>query len=426
MNARSLPLALLFLLLASPALAAPPVLTLGQALANAQAHQPQLRQAIAQTAAARARVREVGSSYFPQLSGNGSYLFGPGRSDINQVVAGITSSQTYSLAANLTQLIYDFGQTNDRYGAAKDQAAAQAATQAATALTIALNVRTAFFTARADKELIAVARATLENANRHLDQTRGYVEAGKYPQLNQASALKDVANARVQLIDAQNGYETAKSQLNQAMGIEGGTAYDVTNEAMPTVSGETLALDSLMKEALANRPEFAAFQQQLDAQRRTIAQYKEGWAPSLRGTAGAGTNGAPGSAVFNNWDAGLTLSWPLYLGGMPQAQAQEAEANLTSLQAQVDNLRQQVRLAVDQARLSVAAEKIAIKAAADSTRNAADQLSLAEGRYQAGVGSIVELDDAQLGYTTAAAQQVQAEYKLATARAQLLQALGRM
>ena len=51
--------------------------------------------------------------------------------------------------------------------------------------------------------------------------------------------------------------------------------------------------------------------------------------------------------------------------------------------------------------------------------------TLAEGRYQAGVGNIIELGDAQVAQTSAAAQAVQAEYNLATARAQLGRALGR-
>ena len=60
-----------------------------------------------------------------------------------------------------------------------------------------------------------------------------------------------------------------------------------------------------------------------------------------------------------------------------------------------------------------------------ASTSAREQLRLAEQRYATGVGSIIELDDAQVAYTTAAAQVVQARYSLASARAQLLAALGR-
>ena len=95
------------------------------------------------------------------------------------------------------------------------------------------------------------------------------------------------------------------------------------------------------------------------------------------------------------------------------------------IEAQRDLVRQRVRLGVEQARLAVRAAKAAVGAANEAEANAREQLRLAEGRYQAGVGSIIELGDAQIAATTAAAQKVQADYNVSTARAQLLNALGR-
>ncbi|HEX2660527.1 MAG TPA: TolC family protein, partial [Polyangia bacterium] len=87
--------------------------------------------------------------------------------------------------------------------------------------------------------------------------------------------------------------------------------------------------------------------------------------------------------------------------------------------------RQQIRLEIEQARLGIRAAQALGAASEDALVNARDRLRLAEGRYQAGVGNIIELGDAQLAQTAAAAQRVQADYQLFTARAQLLKALGR-
>jgi outer membrane protein len=73
----------------------------------------------------------------------------------------------------------------------------------------------------------------------------------------------------------------------------------------------------------------------------------------------------------------------------------------------------------------VKAAKATIGAAEDAVSSAREQLRLAEQRYSTGVGNIIELGDAQVAYTAAAAQLVQARYGLASARAQLLAALGR-
>jgi len=126
-----------------------------------------------------------------------------------------------------------------------------------------------------------------------------------------------------------------------------------------------------------------------------------------------------------NWTGGVSLSWNLFQRMLTPAQVREQEAAIHSLEAQRDALRLQVRLDVVQARLAVRAAKASLGAANEALINADSQLRLAEGRFQTGVGSIIELGDSQVARTNAAAQKVQAEYNVSSARAQLLKALGR-
>ena len=84
-----------------------------------------------------------------------------------------------------------------------------------------------------------------------------------------------------------------------------------------------------------------------------------------------------------------------------------------------------MRLEVEQARLAVRDAASAIDAAVEVVVNAREQLRLAEGRYETGVGNVIELGDAQIALTSARSQEVQARFRLATARAQLQNALGR-
>jgi outer membrane protein len=88
-------------------------------------------------------------------------------------------------------------------------------------------------------------------------------------------------------------------------------------------------------------------------------------------------------------------------------------------------LRQRIRLELEQARLAVRAARATLEADGEVVVNARERLRLAEGRYAAGLGSGLELDDAQVAVTNAAAQEVKARFSLAAARAQLARALGR-
>ena len=425
-------------ILASPETAPPAgrVLGLEEAVKTAEAQQPTARQAAAQTDAARARVMQARAPLLPQVTGTAAYTrqtgnFAPRPGSVPSSVSGSSASNSlttynyFNFGVTATQLLYDFGQTTGKWRAAQATAESTAQTERAARLQVVLTARTAFFSARAQKALMKVAREQLENQERHLGQVEGFVKVGTKPEIDLAQARADRANARVALINAENNFDLAKAQLNQAMGVEGSTDYDVTDETLLEIGGESGTTDTLVAEALKARPEFAAIEYQVKSQEQTLRSARGGYWPTL-GLSTALTDA--GHKIDNmawNWNASFTLTWNLFSGLQTRGLEQEASATLVSLRAQRDALRLQVRVEVEQARLGVRAAKGALSAADESLENSRLRLKLAEGRYQTGVGNIIELGDAQVALTSSAAQKVQAEFNLASARAQLLKALGR-
>jgi outer membrane protein len=430
-------------------LAGTKVLTLSEALQTAQRDQPTLHQARANTEAAKARVGEARAPLLPQLTGNGSYTRATNNTFQNSLpcsqatfggsgTTGGTTPTTFgppswsqcdklNLSLTVSQTLWDASGQLARWRQNAAFAEGVAETERATRLTVSLNVRTFYFAARANKALVAVARDTLANQQKHLDQVTGFVKVGTQPEIALAQQRTAVANARVQLINAENNYEVAKAQLNQAIGLERDTDYDVQDESTPPIQGEDSSTDPLLAEALKARPDYLSLEKQVDAQRLAIWAAKSAYGPNLSASSTLNDQGsidAPASLAWN-WSFNLTLNWQLFSGGLTWYTVKEQKANLDSIEAQRDLVRQNVRLGVEQARLAVRAAKAALGAADEAEANARDQLRLAEGRYQAGVGSIIELGDAQVASTTAAAQKVQADYNVSTARAQLLNALGR-
>lgn len=433
-------------------------LSLAEALQLAQRDQPTVHQARANTDAAKARVGEARAPLLPQITGSASFIRGTNNtwnlsSPCTQAVfngattggaSAMAMAQLPSLSAcnklnaslTASQTLWDASGQLARWRQNAVFAESVAETERATRLGVALNVRTYYFAARANKALVHVARDTLANQQRHLEQVMGFVKVGTQPEIALAQQRTAVANAQVQLINAENNYEVAKAQLNQAIGLERDTNYDVEDESTPPIAGEDNDIDPLLGEALKSRPDYISLEKQVDAQRLAIWAAKTAYGPNLSASTTLSEQGSleqvntafgqtfP-SALAWNWSFNLTLSWQLFQGGLTWYTVKEQKANLESIEAQRDLLRQQVRLGVEQARLAVRAAKAALGAANEAEVNAREQLRLAEGRYQAGVGSIIELGDAQVAATTAAAQKVQADYNVSTARAQLLNALGR-
>ena len=413
---------LLVLLLPAAAPAAERTLTLDEAVRAARANHPAVRQARAQTDAARARADQARSFLFPQLNANAQFQKS-GSENQNQTIQ--QSSTFWSGSLNASLLIWDFGRTTGGWDAAKANAEAQAKTGQATEQQVLLTVRTAYFTARAQKALLEVAKETLANQEKHLNQVMAFVQVGTQPEIALAQSKTDVANARLAMIRADNNYAVGRAQLNLAMGLEGPTDYDVADETVPTVDGEEGTIDALVAEAIRARPELASLRAQLAAQDATITAARGNYFPSFGASASVSESGATLDSLGWGWTVGVNMTWPLFSGFGTKAQVAAAEYTRVAIDAQAVAERQQVRLEVDQARLSVRAAKAEIGASEEALVNAREQLRLAEGRYETGVGNIIELGDAQVAFTNASAQKVQSDYDLATARVTLLHTLAR-
>jgi outer membrane protein len=252
------------------------------------------------------------------------------------------------------------------------------------------------------------------------------VQVGTRPEIDLASACAARATAQVALIQSENGYDTARAQLSQAMGVVRPNDFDVGDDLLPPVSGEDQPLEPLFQEAVASRPELASFREAAHAQDLARSAARAGWLPTVGATAGISAVGPTPTDTIPNWNAGVTLTWNLFQGGLTRGLVREAEANLNAVSAQEEAFRQQIRLEVEQARLAVRAAIASLGAATEAETAAREQLRLAEGRYRAGAGSIIELGDAQVAYANSAAQRVQSQYNVASSRAALLRALGRM
>ena len=429
----SFPLALL-LLAATPVGAqensqtpASRVISLREALKNAQEHQPQLRQAQASTAAANARVDQNFSSLLPQVSANAAYQrsFSSSTSfGTADPTSGIIRREGFNVGLSVNQLVWDFGRTTGRWRVAQQSAAAQKDTEAQTRTNLLANVQSAYFDALAQQVLVKVAEETLQNQRTHLDQVRAQVEVGTRAEIDLLQQQTLVANAKVQLIQAQGNAATTRAILNQAMGVEGSTDYAVQEELVDLVQGEQRPPEELVDMAFQNRADLSAAAHQLTAQEQQISVTRTGFFPSINASVAA-TESGPNPANLQWGVTGqLGLSWSLFQGGLTLAQLREQRANLSGIQAQRDALRQQVRLEVERAQLQVTTSRESVSAAEEALTNAQERLRLAEGRYRAGVGNIIELSDAQLSATSAAVQRVQASYNLATARTELARSLG--
>jgi outer membrane protein len=409
-------------------------LTQDEAVAIALETQPSILARLSDYLAAAYRVDQALAPLLPQLTGTWSSQrdqtsFAGQTSTGTQVPTPVRVWTTTTTArVSLSQVIFDFGKTF-----ASTEAARRLAEQAQEDVElqrqlVTQTVKEAFTNINFAQRLIRVQEQAVERANLNLRSARGFFEVGTRPKSDVARAEVDVANARVDLIRARNAELLARVALNTAMGIPADTPTQVQDNLV--YQPLTIDRTQLLSRALAQRPEYKQVQLRVsEAEARARRAFRD-FFPDVTGSGFIGANRADfttknGRSDFNEiWELAVQLSWTLYDGGNRIARFRESKANVEAAQARVRASALDISREVEQAYITVSEASERIQAAQVAVASAQENFRLAQGRFDAGVGTILELTDAQLALTQAQNTEAQAlsDYRIAVVR--LERALG--
>jgi outer membrane protein TolC len=119
-----------------------------------------------------------------------------------------------------------------------------------------------------------------------------------------------------------------------------------------------------------------------------------------------------------NWDAGLILRWPLY-DGIVAARQRSSSARERALLSDLEAIVQQEVAAIQRAYVGAAVARASLASLARSVEAAVANYAQAEARFKAGLGTALELADAEYLRTDAEIQLAGGQYELSRARAVL-------
>ncbi|MEO7734876.1 MAG: TolC family protein, partial [Kofleriaceae bacterium] len=332
-----------------------------------------------------------------------------------------THQEATGLGASASWTITDFGRTSLAIRAAELNADATAAGLGTTTLDVRTNVETAYLEAVARRRLVQVAEATVKSEDTHLDQARRFVAAGAKDPIEVAQAQSRDANAKSALAQAQSTEAIVLANLRSAIGWVEPAHAPVVSANFPAPSeADPPALAALVETARKQRPEIVQLDKLLQAADASVSAAHAERRPTLSATADA--QWSPSSTDWNpepSWSAGLALRWRLFDGGQSAADVRIANANMTVASAQRDALLVSLTSQLDSSRSQIVANRANVLASTEAVTAARAQLQLAEARYAQGLGSQIELADAQTAVTTAEGNLVTADFQLANAWALL-------
>ncbi|MCI0549059.1 MAG: TolC family protein [Candidatus Rokubacteria bacterium] len=420
-----------------------------EAVGIALQNQPQILARLGDYQASLQRIDQAFSAMLPQLVSFGTVLgdrvvqrtyfssgaFSSGAFGSGSPLGNSSTSDSNSIVPlgrlSVSQRLFDFGKTYAATDVARFQAESFREDVESNKDVIVLAVKESYINMLFAQRLVAVNEAALDRANLNLRSAQGFYDVGTRPRSDVTRAEVDVANARVDVIRAQNAVSLARTALNTAMGV----AINILTRPRDILAYERFLVDRdrLVTEALSRRPEYRQIKAVADAAEANVRQTFRDFFPELFAVGSVGgsindfvrSNGNVDRINNWNWEAGLELRWNIYDGGNKIARYKESQATFDAAKARVRDVELTVWQAVENAHVNLGESEERIFAAQKAVESAEENFRLSQGRFDAGVGTIIELTDAQLALTRAQSTEAQAlaDYRIAIAR--LERALGR-
>ena len=399
----------------SRATALPPVaprLTLRDAENYALANQPRLAASQLNSQADIQRVYEARSAFFPQVQGNAVGVAAKDDNNRLAAVAGITNPTILSRQSDgllLSQLITDFGRTYYLTTSARSRALSSAQRTEVERETILFRVDQAYFAVQGAQSLLEVANQTVSTDALLLDRTRALAASALKSSLDVSFAEVAASQAKLLQIQAQARVEEGYAELSAALGL--GRKINFTLVPLTLDPEPSAEVGPLIENALAHRPDLLAARAELDAALRFAKAERAARYPTITGQGGYGITPAhrEGDLPPNYGAIGVNLNIPVFTGGLLSARGREAVLRAQAAQKLLEDQETQASRDVYTAWFEARTAYQAIAVTRQLLNSSQQAFQLAQGRYNAGTSSIVELSQAEL-------QQIQAQITAATSR----------
>ncbi|HZR46564.1 MAG TPA: TolC family protein [Candidatus Manganitrophaceae bacterium] len=422
---------LLSLIISVPVFAPAPVLaqaaqslTLKEAEAIAIQNHPKVQVAVSLATAAEAQVTQARSANYPLIFGS---LTGVAAEKDSRVAAGSLSNpiiyDRYANGISVSQLLTDFGRTQELVKSSNLHAKAQQENVATSRADVLLQVDQAYFAALRAQALLTVAEQTVQERQLVADQVKELEKNKIKSGLDVSFANVALQQGQLLLIQAQNDLLASFADLSAALGYSSQQTFRLSEEPLPSAPSSDVT--SLIEQSLRDRPELIGQRSEATSAQRFAKAQSNLWFPTVSAFATAGLVPLREDPVSSRYFAvGLNVNIPIFNGFLFNSLKKEADSRAHAEEERVRELQDRITREVVKAWLGAnsAYQRLAVTDQLLKQANLA--LDLAQSRYRLGLSSIVELSQAQLNQTQAQIEEASAKYDYAAQFAALNYQLG--
>ena len=417
-----------FLLLFSfPWLRAEEPMTLEKAVALALSRNERSLAGSERLTVAQARVAKARAFFFPQLTGTGTYTRRPFEVSrkIGETNIVIQSYNAFAGSVALNMILFD-SQTIPGYRQAKAENSAEMYNVADLRRKLAFEVSTSFLMTLSQEQTAQAARHRLDFAGKNLEAARVRYNAGLVSVNDVTRAELEFASAEQILTQLSGNRETAVLQLGYLLVSEIRAGRTVPDSLLGEAEMNPLAASALLPDAEKRRLDLQAMKFHVQALHFSMTQATLKWFPSLslvgswRITNEAGLTGRP-----TNYSAGLSLSWALFDGFNRNADYRERKALAHLAELNMQAAKRNSRLELEDAVISLTSQQAAIRQAKVALDAAEKNIRETTELYRQGLGTALQVADANARLFEAEVALVNARFGLGMAFLNLRAAEGK-
>lgn len=397
-------------------------MTLDKCVELALGNNPQINAAFHDILASDARIKQVWSNYFPQLSWQTGYT------RIRQLQLSDALGQNltfnyYTLGQiTLQQMLYDFGVTQNQATIKRLDYEAYKTTLAATINDVIYQTKDAYYNLLYAFENRRVAQDTVDKFELFYNQAKAFYEIGMNPKVDVTIAEVNLSNAKLQLIQADNAVNLAVAKLNNVMGVPFIDKYNVQERLK--YQPVDITFNQSIETAREARPELKLAEIKVESANQTLKLVKKSYFPTLSAEGQYQRGGKSWNSNYG-YNFGAYLNFPTINGMLIKNEIKEARYLYDKEIANAKNTQNQIYLEIQNAFLMLEEKKNQMPVAILNVKQSKENYELSYGRYRVGEASPTELKDAQINYQQAQLSYYNALYQYNSAKASLEKAIGK-
>lgn len=410
------------------------VWTLVDVINHALCNNPQTRLAWANARFQAGQVGVAKSAYLPTVTLNTSASRSMNSASSSLQITSISSGggltqplNRFTPVISLNYLLYNFGGREAQLESAEKTLEASNWTHDAILQTVMFAAIQAYNQVFATQAAAEAALISEKAADEALNAAQKRYEVGVAALADALQARTAFAQAKLNRQKTEGEAKVALGSLANALGLEADYHLNIAPPLLAKPDAEQEArVHRLIEDAKTMRPDLAAAEATVKAAEANVKSAEAGHLPSITLIGNYGYNHTSLPSDTQSWTMGMQVSVPLFNGFNITYQIRSAKEQLEVKRANLDQLEQSVSLDVWRAYQLLNTAQESFKSSEELVASALQSEKVAMGRYQAGVGNIIDLLNAQASHATARVQLIQAQYTWLTQKAQLAQALGRL